>query len=77
VNSRTAGLRVSSGVFGLISLGHIARLWGRVDILIGSHRLEQSWSWITIIASGLLAIWLAKLAGPWSVENRKSPTQKL
>jgi hypothetical protein len=63
-------------IFGLISLGHIARLWGRVDILIGSHRFERSWSWITIIATGLLAIWLAKLAGPWSVESGRSTTQE-
>jgi hypothetical protein len=75
VNLRTVGLRVSSGIFGLISLGHIARLWGRVDILIGGHRFERGWSWITIIASGLLAIWLAKLAGPWSAENGRPSTQ--
>ena len=76
MNSRTIGLRISSVIFGLISLGHIARLWGRVDIVIGSHHLERSWSWISIIVTGLLAIWLAKLAGPWCVENGKSLTQE-
>jgi hypothetical protein len=61
----TAGLRVLSLISGLICLGLIARLWGRPEMIISGFRIGRIASWIAIAFSGLLSIWLAKIAGPW------------
>jgi hypothetical protein len=65
MKARTIGLRVSSLIFGLICIAHIARLWARTEIVIGGHYFGQSWSAMGIIITGGLSIWLSKLAGPW------------
>ena len=77
MNSRTAGLRVSSVIFGLISLSHIVRLGAQVGIVIGGYHLGQIPSFIAIAITGGLSIWLAKLAGPWFAETRAEPTPKV
>jgi hypothetical protein len=66
MKSRTIGLRISSAVFGLVCLAHIARLGGRIGILIGHYQVGPIPSWICIIVTGGLCIWLSQLAGPWS-----------
>jgi hypothetical protein len=65
MNLRTMGLRGLSVIFGLVSLGLIARLWARPEIVIGSYHFGRIPSWISIIIAGGLAIWTARLAGPW------------
>jgi hypothetical protein len=69
MNPRTVGLRVSSVVFGLVCLLHIARLFAGTVISVGGYRLGSLSSWVCIIGSGGLSIWLSRLAGPWSNEN--------
>ena len=73
MKSRSLGLRVSSMVFGLLCVAHIARLCARAEIIVGRHHLGQIPSFISIIGSGALSIWLAKLAGPWCVETKEAP----
>ncbi|MCE0498168.1 MAG: hypothetical protein LV481_09515 [Methylacidiphilales bacterium] len=73
---RTIGLRVSGVIFGLVSLGLIARLWARSEIVIGSYHLGRIPSLFLIIATGGLSIWLVKLAGPWCAESKAAPTPK-
>ena len=77
MTSQTVGLRVSSIIFGLVSLGHVARLWAQTEIVIGGHHLGRIPSVITIIITGGLAIWLAKLAGPWCSETNGAPNPKI
>jgi hypothetical protein len=71
MNSRTLGLRVSSLIFALFCVAHIARLTARAEITIGSHRFGPIPSFIAVIISGVLSIWLAKLAGPWRRETNE------
>src|SRR5665213_1929290 len=77
MTSKIVGLRVSSVIFGLVCLAHIARLWARTDVFIGSYHLGRIPSLLCIIASGGLSIWLAKLAGPWCVEAEQAPRPKI
>jgi hypothetical protein len=72
MKSRTFGLRVSSLIFGLFCLAHIARLSTRAEIIIGSHHVGQIPSLIAVIISGVLSIWLANLAGPWCSEANET-----
>jgi hypothetical protein len=71
MNLRTVGLRISSVIFGLISLGLIARLWARHEIVVGSYHFGRTPSWTVIIVAGGLAIWMAMLAGPWFTGPQK------
>jgi hypothetical protein len=73
---RTIGLRVSGVIFGLVSLGLIARLWARSEIFIGGYNLGRIPSLFVIIVTGGLSIWLARLAGPWCTETKEPPTPK-
>jgi hypothetical protein len=77
MKSRTLGLRVSSLIFGLFCLAHIARLSTRAEIIIGSHHFGRIPSFIAVIISGVLSIWLAKLAGPWCTETKETPAPKV
>jgi len=77
MKSRTLGLRVSSLIFGLFCLAHIARLCTRAEVVIGSHRFGQIPSLVAVIISGVVSIWLAKLAGPWCSETNDTPGPKV
>ena len=57
-------------IFGLVCLAHLARVAARIEIVIGFHRLGYTVSWICIILFGGLAIWLSRLAGPWSGQSK-------
>jgi hypothetical protein len=52
-------------IFGLVCLCLIARLWGKPEIIVGSYHFGRISSWISIVVTGWLSIWTAKLAGPW------------
>ena len=66
MKSPVVGLRLSCVIFGLVCLAHIARVAVGIEIVVGHHRLGFTFSWICIIFSSGLAIWLSQLAGPWS-----------
>ena len=73
MKSQIIGLRLSSAIFGLVCLAHMARVVARVEIVIGHYRLGFMPSWIGIIVAGWLCIWLSQLAGPWSSETEEPP----
>ena len=77
LKSQTVGLRVSSVIFGLVCLVHIALLMVRPEIVIGSRHLGRIAGFAAIIITGGLCIWLAKLAGPWCAETDEVPTTKI
>lgn len=66
-------LRIASLGFGLFSLWLIARWWARYRMFWSGHHPAWVLSWLGIVASGMLSIWLAKLAGPWSKETAEPP----
>jgi uncharacterized membrane protein YecN with MAPEG domain len=73
MRNQAVGLRISSVIFALVCLAHIARVVARTEIIIGHHRVGFIPSWICIIVTGWLCIWLAQLAGPWSNETEEPP----
>jgi hypothetical protein len=70
MKSQIPGIRISCLIFGLVCLAPIACFAARIELIIGQHRLGFTSSWICIICSGGLAIWLSQLAGPWSGKSR-------
>jgi hypothetical protein len=64
MKSQSTGLKVASVIFGLVSLGHILRVFRGFRIIIGSHDFGRGLSVAVIIVSGLLCVWMWKLAGP-------------
>jgi hypothetical protein len=74
MKSPIIGLRISSMIFGLVCMAHIARVAARTEIVISHHRLGFTFSWVCIVISGWLAIWLSQLAGPWS-GRAKEPSE--
>jgi hypothetical protein len=77
MKSQIVGLRVSSVIFGLICLAHIARFWASGDVVVGSYHFGRISSLLCIIVAGGLSIWLAKLAGPWCAETKEGPGPKI
>jgi hypothetical protein len=71
-NSRTRGLRVSSVIFGIISIVHLVRLFTGPEVYIGSYRLGVMPSLIAVIVTGCLGIWLSRLAGPSCAKSEET-----
>jgi hypothetical protein len=63
-SSQVNGLRVSSVLFGIISIVHLVRLFTGPEVFIGSHRLGVIPSLVAVVVFGSLSIWLSRLAGP-------------
>ncbi len=63
-HSQATGLRISSVIFGIVSIIHLVRLFTGPEVWVGTHRLGAEASLIVVIVTGCLSIWLAKLAGP-------------
>ncbi len=63
-NSQAKGLRVSSGIFGIISIIHFVRLFTGPEVFVGAYRLGPEASLVVVIVTGCLGIWLARLAVP-------------
>lgn len=57
MNSRVLPLRVASVAFGLICIGHLARLWMEIEILIGGRHLPLWTSGIAAIVTAALCAW--------------------
>jgi hypothetical protein len=73
MKSQSVGLRVSSVIFGLVALVHLARIFRKTDVAVGSHHLGPMLSWIAIVVSAALCVWLWKLAGPCCAQEPKAP----
>jgi hypothetical protein len=50
-------LLVSTIVFALVALGHIARLVQGWDVQVGGMGIAMSVSWVALVVSAALALW--------------------
>ena len=62
MNSQRNGLRVASVIFGLVAIAHALRLFKHAKITVATHAIPMEVSWIGIIVSGLLCIWMWRLS---------------
>jgi Flp pilus assembly protein TadB len=62
MNSPTTGLRVSSIIFALFALGHIARLMKHAPVIVGSHHIPIWVSIVALIVAAGLSIWMWRLS---------------
>jgi len=62
MNSHILGLRVAGTLFGLMSLGQLARLILRLDVRVAGHALPLWASGLACIVLAGLSLWLWKLA---------------
>jgi hypothetical protein len=62
MNSPTIGLRVSSIIFAVFALFHIARLVKHAPVTVGSHHVPMSLSIVALIVAAGLSIWMWRLS---------------
>jgi hypothetical protein len=62
MNSPTTGLRVASIIFGILAIGHVVRLITHAQVMVGTHIIPMGLSWIAVIVSAILCIWMWKLS---------------
>jgi hypothetical protein len=53
---------VAAVVFGLLALVHVYRIMTRFQVVIGTHDISQSVSWIAVIVAAILSIGLFREA---------------
>jgi hypothetical protein len=53
-----AEVAISASIFALVAVGHIARLVQRWDVPIGEMGIAMSVSWVTLVVSVILAVWV-------------------
>jgi hypothetical protein len=62
MNAQIIGLRVASGVFGLMSLAQLVRLVLRPDILVAGHTMPLWPSVVAFVILAGLSLWMWKLS---------------
>ncbi len=62
MKSQVLGLRIAGAIFGLITLGHLARLLIRPEVLVAGHVLPLWPSVLVVVILGGLSLWLCKLS---------------
>lgn len=62
MNSRIAGLRVASAVFGLMSVGQLLRLVLQLNVTVAGHPLPLWPSGVALVIVGGLCVWLWRLS---------------
>ena len=62
MNSPVFGLRLVSAFAALGCLAHLARLFLKFKILIGSHAVPLAASGVALVALALVSIWFWKLS---------------
>jgi hypothetical protein len=62
VKQAQIGLRVASGVFGFVSIGHLLRFWSGWDLQIAGRPVGLTTSLIVVLVCAGLSLWLWKLA---------------
>jgi len=61
---QSVGLRVASVIFGLVCLGHLLRVFLRLDVHIGGLYVHRWMSAVAVVITALLSVWLWLLARP-------------
>lgn len=64
MRSQTSGLLIASGVFALIAIVQLVRLFIRPDIVVAGHELPLWPSGIAVVLFAGLSVWMWKLAHP-------------
>jgi len=62
MKSQLVGLRVASGLFGLMTLAQVMRLVIRPEVLVAGHLMPLWPSALAVVILGSLCIWLWKLS---------------
>ena len=62
MNSQRTGLRVASVIFGVVALAHVWRLFKHAHINFGPHVVPMGLSWVALIVSALLCVWMWRLS---------------
>ena len=62
MNSQRTGLLFASLIFAIIAIAHAVRLFKHAPITIGSHVVPMEMSWVALIVSVVLCIWMWRLS---------------
>ena len=62
MNSQRTGLRVASILFAIFAIGHLVRLIKNLQVTVGTHTIPMGVSWIALIVTAVLCIWLWRLS---------------
>jgi hypothetical protein len=62
MNSQRTGLRVASIIFAIFAIGHLLRLINQIPVQVGSHQIPMGLSWVALIISAILCLWLWRLS---------------
>jgi hypothetical protein len=73
MNSPVCGLRIASLIFGLMSLGHLLRVFVCVNLQVGSCHVGRRWSVVAAVVLAALCAWLWMLACKASKSKVETP----
>lgn len=59
---KNLGLQVAAVIFGLVTAGHLVRLFIGFDFIIGSLRIPEWASGIAVVVLATLSVWLFRLS---------------
>lgn len=76
MNSPSCGLRVASVVFGFMCLAQLTRIIARVNIIVGETFIHRRISAVAVVITGLLCIWLWRLASQASTPKTNASPVK-
>jgi len=62
MNSSRTGLRIASLIFAIVAIAHAVRLFRQSQVIIGSHFIPMGLSWVALIVSAVLCIWMWRLS---------------
>ena len=62
MNSQRTGLRFASLIFAIVAIAHAVRLFKHAPITFGSHIVPMGLSWVALIFSAVLCIWMWRLS---------------
>ncbi|HTT58220.1 MAG TPA: hypothetical protein VMF63_13990 [Opitutaceae bacterium] len=76
MNLQSVGLRIASVIFGLVSLGHLLRVFLHLNVTIGGFYVHRWMSAVAVVITALLCVWLWQLAaGPKPPAKPAAPGQ--
>ena len=64
MNPQSTGLKVASAVFGLVGLLQLTRALLGWEIIINHREIPVWFSWVAVVVTGWLSIWLCRLSRP-------------
>jgi hypothetical protein len=62
MNSQRTGLYVAALIFAIVALGHAIRLLTQAKVVIATHSIPMSLSWVALVVTCGLSIWMWRLA---------------